>query len=459
MTSNSMKLLLIDHRIKDIEVIINAVNSDTYCLVFNYFYDTHETILSKLRFLSKNNRYILDHFHYEPPVPPTQIDISSGLHCTPCSNYNMDDLELLPSIIEAEYLTHSMMGGNSNESAWPFYHESSAIKIQKPVFFQRAKIGETIETIPYGSTEIQTVVSKYKERAFVQVSLLDEIYKLAKTAGEVDVSGSGVGAGAVAVATSFDCIGILQHTAPEILGFKLVEHSPGGNAIITDVQTADANLSSWSSFSSFIETLKTVFHMTTLDLMACALYSNPNWKYIIDNLAIQKNITIRASNDNTGASEDGGNWVLETNNVNLTSVYFTDEIYKWQYLLATYIDNRFYGLRWNDSMYSTRGYDARLKIAAGTSNFTIETWYYETSQKGNCTIVDMGNYNYTFQIRSDGKIGLALYNLNYGWFHAESAVVPVAQWCHLAVTRSGSIFTFYINGVAKQTFNTSVSMY
>ena len=110
-------------------------------------------------------------------------------------------------------------------------------------------------------------------------------------------------------------------------------------------------------------------------------------------------------------------------------------------------------------MYSTRGYDARLKIADGTSNFTIETWYYETSQKGNCTIVDMGNYNYTFQIRSDGKIGLALYNLNYGWFHADNAIVPVAQWCHLAVTRSGSIFTFYINGVAKQTFNTSVSMY
>jgi hypothetical protein len=154
------------------------------------------------------------------------------------------------------------------------------------------------------------------------------------------------------------------------------------------------------------------------------------------------------------------------NNTNLTDVYFTDNINNWQYVLATYIDNRFYGLRFNDSMYATRGYDARLKIAAGTSNFTIETWYYETAARYNCTIVDMGNYNYTFQIRNvnvSNAVGLSFTNANFNgggdWLYAESAVVPVAQWSHLAITRSGSTFTFYVNGVARQTFTNSTSLF
>ena len=450
-SGSTKKLILIDHRVKDSDVIINSMNDDTYCLVFNYFYDTPATILSKLRFLRGDNRYILDNFYYEPPALPTRID-PSGNQCTPCDDFDMDEFQLLPAVLQGEYLSYTMENTASG-GLWPFYSTSSNITIMNPVFFQRAKIGETHDTVPYGSTVLSVVPLNYKNRAPVLVTDLDAIYELAQNAGEI------VGDSAV-----FDCVGIIQHMVQPSIGYKFVEKyggSAGGDepAIIQDIQSRDANLVSWAPFASFIQSLKTVYHMTTLDLMACALYANPDWKYVIDTLAVQQNLTIRASLDNTGTSVDDGNWVLETNNVSLTTVYFTDKIYDWQYVLATYIDNRFYGLRWNDSMYATRGYDARLKVADATNNFTIETWYYETSQKGNCTIVDMGNYNYTFQIRSDGKIGLALYNLNYGWFHAESAIVPVAQWCHLAVTRSGSIFTFYINGVAKQTFNTSVSLY
>ena len=260
---------------------------------------------------------------------------------------------------------------------------------------------------------------------------------------------------------TFECIGIIQHTVQPYLGYKLV-NSIEDIAVIENIQTTDSNLVSWTSFSSFIQTLKTLYQITTLDLMACALYANPDWKYIIDNLSIKDNITIRASNDNTGSSNYGGNWILETNDINLTNVYFTDKIYEWQYVLATYIDNRFYGLRFNDSMYATRGYDARLKIAAGTSNFTIETWYYETAARYNCTIVDMGEYNYTFQIRNQNTtnaVGLSFLNKNDGWLYGESAVVPVAQWSHIAITRSGSTFTFYVNGIARQTFTNSTSLF
>jgi len=434
--SNTKKLLLIDNRIRDIETIINSMNENTYCIVFNYFYDTYDTLLSKIRFLNGSNRYILDNFFYEEPELPVRKD-SEGNHCTTCDEFSIDDLVLSHATLQSEYLAHQ---NDPTTSLWDFHNDSTSITIQKPIFFQRAKKVEINSTI------------YYRQRPFVKITDLDAIYQLAQTSGQV-------------TNITFECVGIIQHTVQPYLGYKLV-NTVNETAIIEDVKVTDQNLLSWASFSSFVQSLKTIYQITTLDLMACALYANPDWKYIIDNLEKKENITIRASNDNTGSPNYNGNWILETNNTNLTDVYFTNYINNWQYVLATYIDNRFYALRFNDSMYATRGYDERLKIAAGTNNFTIETWYYETAARYNCTIVDMGDYNYTFQIRNlnlGSPVGLSFTNKNYNgggnWLYAESAVVPVAQWSHLAITRSGSTFTFYVNGVAKQTFTNSESLY
>ena len=451
--TTAKKLILIDNRIKDIDVIINSMNEDTYCLVFNYFYDTPASILSKLRFLTGNNRYILDNFHYEPPTLPTRMD-ASGNHCTPCDDFDTNDIQLVPGILENEYLEYTMSGGDAsgNGGVWPFYSESTNITIQKPVFFQRAKIGETVERVVYPSTEVSSVILNYKPRPMVLVSDLDAFYELGQNVGEI---------GNAPVA--FDCVGIIQHTIDPTIGYKFVGGSDDtiANAIVKDVVSRDSSLSSWAPFTAFIQAMKTAHQMTTLDLMACALYANPDWKFVIDTLAVRENITIRASLDNTGSgtSDDEANWVLETDNISLTTVYFTDKIYDWKYVLATYIDSRFNALRWNDSMYATRDYDSRLKIAAGTNSFTIETWYYETTNSNsNVTVVDMGNYNFTFQIRRGGANWVSIYNPYIGWMDANIVLTP-GQWNHIAVTRSGSTFTFYQNGTARQVITNSTSFY
>ena len=463
------RLILIDSRIKDIDVIINATNSKTYCLVFNYFHDTQDTILSKLRFLNENNQYILDNFYYEEPIPPTQID-GSGNHCTPCDGFDMSLFQLLPSTLYAEHLEYVMnnpeqdissgntdiSGDATNSSCWTFYPESTHIK-KKPVFFQRAKIhnieavdssvNDTSNTSTTEENEINSI-NTYIARPLLYINYLDALYELFKETKEASSS-----------PIVFDSVCIMQHSNIEDYGYKLI-HSEPINSVIKDVKETDPNLQSWSSFVTFIQNLKTIYGITTLDLVACALYANSNWRYIIDTISSQQNITIRASNDNTGTSLRGGDWVLETNDINLTNVYFTPEIYNWKYILDTYIDNRVYFLQYNNSMYSTRAYNNLLKIAEGTKNFTIETWYYETARQTSATILDMGDYNYTFQIRNiyaagNDSNGLSFYNSGVPgnfWIVAESAAVPIAQWSHIALTREGSTMTFYINGVARQTF-------
>ena len=436
--NTTKKLLLIDHLIPEIGVIINSTNSDTYCLVFNSSNDTYDTILSKLRFLSGSNRYILDNFIYDTSGSGFGSGSGSGFVSAPDTSP-----VLSPSILQAE-------------NNWPFYPESTAISVQKPVFFQRAKAGETMTTIPYGSTtnEPTTVVSTYIPRDKVRITDLGEIYEIAKTAGEVPSSDT--------ERIHFDCVGILQHAALTNIGYKLTNMIPGQPAIIQNIQTLDANLSSWASLGSFFETLKSSYHMTTLDLMACALYANHDWKYIIDNLAVQQNITIRASIDNTGSTYDGGNWILETQDINLTDVYFTDEIYKWSYILPSSVTAlRFDGV--ND------GIDAGIPAWSNTTQFkqtlTIECWFKTTdtsNQKSAGGLISQwGTYNsttspnigwvtrYKLHMLANGRLDIWLETVG-GW---GQAITPLsyndALWHHIAVSYNSSngAIAMYIDGV------------
>ena len=106
--------------------------------------------------------------------------------------------------------------------------------------------------------------------------------------------------------------------------------------IIHQVAERDPELSSWVQFKDFIAWCKTECGATHFDMMACALYADSNWKYVIDTLELQTGVDIRASYDNTGAFELGGNWVLETDNAtSLKEVYFTNAIENFKWLLGT----------------------------------------------------------------------------------------------------------------------------
>ncbi len=132
---------------------------------------------------------------------------------------------------------------------------------------------------------------------------------------------------------AFTSVGLVQHNnnAPFYQMFGPACDPP---ATIMGVETADPTLQTWSGVAGFITALKTNYGIQNFDMMACALYSDPNWKYIIDTLTVQTGVTIRASTDDTGAAALGGNWFLESHTgVNLKDVYFTEAIENYRGVL------------------------------------------------------------------------------------------------------------------------------
>jgi uncharacterized protein YjbI with pentapeptide repeats len=406
-SSTAKKLILIDHTIPDIHVIINAMNDDTYALVFNTQYDTEDTILSKLRFLSGTNRYILDSFYYGDTA-------------------------------ETAVLTPAQLRTETN---WQFYPDSTpTIKVIQPVFFQRA-IPNATTTTTTSEPDVPDI-SSYVPRDRIRITDLDEIYEIAKAAGEANDE------------IEFECIGIIQHAPLTTLGYKLTNMT--SHATIENVSSVDPNLSSWSQYSAFLERLKSVYHMTTLDLMACALYANPDWKYIIDHLAAQHAITIRASLDNTGNTNDGGNWILETAEIHLTTVYFTNAIHEWAHLLPTSLTTlRFDGV--DDAV--NLGVPAWSYSTQFRSTMTIECWFKTTDTNNQ----KLGNFvsrwisggyashsMFLIGMNPTGEITCWITNASGGFASTQtSAAYKDTLWHHVAVTYNSStgVLSMYIDGV------------
>ena len=133
-------------------------------------------------------------------------------------------------------------------------------------------------------------------------------------------------------------VGLVQHKY-KMPTFKIVD-AQTTTSIIEQVETQDNELSTWAPLKEFIEWCKTELNTAHFDMMACALYSNPDWKYIIDTLSVQTGVEIRASTDDTGSSSLGGNWFLESHvGINLKEVYFNDSINGYMGLLDSEMFN------------------------------------------------------------------------------------------------------------------------
>ena len=156
-------------------------------------------------------------------------------------------------------------------------------------------------------------------------------------------------------ATAEISVGLVQHNyrSPMFGMVASADLAPVANVVIRD-----PDLMLWAEFRDFIMWCKTKRGAVYFDLMACALYSDNDWKYIIDTLTSQTGVTIRASTDDTGSATLGGDWFLESHTgVNLKHVYFTEAIEEYRGVL--------YLQPYNNRKYSTKGFAIGTIIAWG----------------------------------------------------------------------------------------------
>ena len=123
---------------------------------------------------------------------------------------------------------------------------------------------------------------------------------------------------------SFDTIGLAQYNEHQSFYQMFGPSSP--SATIDNVMIFDPTLQTWSYITDLFIWLKTTYAVKHFDMLACALYIDTNWKYIIDNLSTISGVEVRASSNRTGSGNLGGDWILESAGVNLKNVYFIDLI-------------------------------------------------------------------------------------------------------------------------------------
>ena len=156
------------------------------------------------------------------------------------------------------------------------------------------------------------------------------------------------------------CIGLIQHNYNHPF-YNLVAANTG--SVVLGVKERDHDLTTWEPLRDLITWCATTpsIKLRYFDMMACALYSDVNWKYVIDTLSAQTGVTIRASTDDTGASSLGGDWFLESHTgVNLKTVYFTELIEEYRGILYL------------------QPYDIREYSTKGFATGSVQAWGYST---------------------------------------------------------------------------------
>lgn len=168
---------------------------------------------------------------------------------------------------------------------------------------------------------------------------------------------------AEAVTPARRCVGLLQHNYNRPF-YNLVAAADTPGSVISGVASHDPELATWASLRDLITWCRTTPEINAVyfDMMACALYSNPDWKYIIDTITAQiisggSDVAVRASTDNTGAATLGGNWFLESHTgINLKNIYFTEAIEEYR------------GILWSES------HDIREYTTKGFATGSIQMW-------------------------------------------------------------------------------------
>ena len=95
------------------------------------------------------------------------------------------------------------------------------------------------------------------------------------------------------------------------------------------------NPDNFSENLQFMINLANSFHIKNMDFLACNTLQHESWKSYYKILESSTGAVVGASNDLTGNLKYGGDWMMENTQEEVQSIYFTDEIINYQYLLIS----------------------------------------------------------------------------------------------------------------------------
>ena len=127
------------------------------------------------------------------------------------------------------------------------------------------------------------------------------------------------------ITKKYASVAIIQHKI-ESRTYRFVGSTT--DAILYDLETEDPQLLSWEPYIAFLQWLVTDCDVQFVDLLACNLWADANWKYAITTIRELCDVYIRASIDITG---EGGNFILESDGIDTIGVYFNESIQEYKH--------------------------------------------------------------------------------------------------------------------------------
>jgi hypothetical protein len=159
----------------------------------------------------------------------------------------------------------------------------------------------------------------------------------------------------------------------------------------------DSETEPYSENLQFIINIINDFQVQNIDYLACDTLSYSNWSNYYQLLTQTTGVIVGASNDKTGNIKYGGDWVLESTSQDVESIYFTQNIEYYTYLLDNVtpwvsVSNRcwFMVILGNYMYVSCFGNGGITRVNLTTLAIDVN---YVTSSS-NCGIVTDGTYLY-----------------------------------------------------------------
>ena len=130
-----------------------------------------------------------------------------------------------------------------------------------------------------------------------------------------------------------ELLALLEKKFKSLKRISFAFHYMPNNYFLDDKPYFDA-----SNKSLIVNIVKT-YSISHIDFLACNTLKDINWTNYYSLLQTDTNIVIGASSNYTGNPSKGGDWIMESTNENIQSIYFTSDV-DYLSLLDTYTDGQ-----------------------------------------------------------------------------------------------------------------------